>query len=140
MLCSSALSLRSQGEATTGNGLRYEGEGFAKFEAQVAGVSSTRVVEQVPGTPCGLTMSARPAGNKIELQTNPLRDCSGNTLPAVPDGTVVTFYTENYGGTHSTVDVPLKQGIAQVDLPAHPGATITVASGVVLGNEIHWQK
>jgi hypothetical protein len=57
----------------------------------------------------------------------------------VPDGTIVTF-TENYGGTQSTADVPLKQGIAQVELPAHPGATITVASGVVLGNEIHWQK
>jgi hypothetical protein len=125
----------SQGEATTemDSGTK---EGFAKFEAQVAGVSSTRVVEQVPGTPCGLTMSARPAGKQIELQTNPLRDCSGN---AVPDGTIVTF-TENYGDTHSTADVPLKQGIAQVDLPAHPGATITVASGVVLGNEIHWQK
>jgi hypothetical protein len=111
-------------------------DGFAKFEAQVDGITSTRVVEQVPGSPCGLTMSARPAGNQIELQTNPVRDCSGN---AVPDGTIVTF-TENYGGSQSTADVPLKKGIAQVELPAHPGATITVASGVVLGNEIHWQK
>jgi len=123
------------GEATTemDSGTK---EGFAKFEAQVDGVSSTRVVEQVPGNPCGLKMSAQPAGNRIHLQTSPVRDCSGN---AVPDGTIVTF-TENYNGTQSTADVPLKQGIAQVELPAHPGATITVASGVVLGNEIHWQK
>jgi len=122
------------GEATTemDSGTK---EGFAKFEAQVDGVSSTRVVEQVPGNPCGLKMSAQPAGNRIQLQTSPVRDCSGN---AVPDGTIVTF-TENYKGTQSTADVPLKQGIAQVELPAHPGATITVASGVVLGNEIHWQ-
>ncbi len=127
--------ISSQGEATTemDSGTK---EGFAKFEAQVDGVSSTRVVEQVPGNPCGLKMSAQPAGNRIHLQTNPVRDCSGN---AVPDGTIVTF-TESYNGTQSTADVPVKQGIAQVELPAHPGATITVASGVVLGNEIHWQK
>jgi hypothetical protein len=83
-----------------------------------------------------LKMSAQPAGNQIHLQTDPVRDCSGN---AVPDGTVITF-TENYNGAQSTADVPLKHGIAQVELPAHPGATITVASGVVLGNEIHWQR
>ena len=125
----------NQGVATTemDSGTK---EGFARFEAQVDGLSSTRVVEQVPGNPCGLTMSAKPAGNQIELQTSPVKDCSGN---AVPDGTIVTF-TETYNGTQSTADVPLKQGIAQVQLPAHPGATITVASGVALGNEIHWQK
>ena len=111
-------------------------EGFAKFEAQVDGISSTRVVEQVPGNPCGLTMSARPSGKVIQLQTSPVRDCSGN---AVPDGTIVTF-TESYGSAQSTPDVPLKNGIAQVEMAAHSGATITVASGVVLGNEIHWQK
>jgi hypothetical protein len=63
-----------------------------------------------------------------------LRDCSGN---AVPDGTVVTF-TEMYDGGQSTVDVPLKRGIAQTELPAHDGAKISAATGVVLGNEIHW--
>ena len=40
----------------------------------------------------------------------------------------------------STVDVPLKRGIAQVEMPAHEGATISVASGVVLGNQIRWEK
>jgi hypothetical protein len=125
----------NQGEATTEMDSGSK-DGFAKFEAQVDGISSTRVVEQVPGSPCGLTMTAQPAGNRVQLQTSPVRDCSGN---AVPDGTIVTF-TENYKGTQSTADVPLKHGIAQVELPAHPGATITVASGVVLGNEIHWQR
>jgi hypothetical protein len=81
-------------------------------------------------------MRVRPVGQQLEVETDPVRDCGGN---AVPDGTIVTF-TENYGGTQSTVDVPLKHGIAQVEMPAHSGARISVASGVVLGNEIHWEK
>lgn len=111
-------------------------EGADTFSARADGVSSTRVVEQVPGDPCSLRMSARRAGDKVELKTDPVRDCSGN---AVPDGTIVTF-TESYDGTQSTVDVPLKLGTAQAEIPAHPGAKISVASGVVLGNEINWQK
>jgi hypothetical protein len=111
-------------------------EGAAEFVARVGGASSTRVIQQVPGDPCGLRMSARASGKKIELQTDPLRDCSGN---AVPDGTIVTF-TEVYDGGQSTVDVPLKHGIAQAELPAYNGAKISAATGVVLGNEIHWGK
>lgn len=111
-------------------------EGADKFVARVDGIASTRVVEQVAGDPCGLKINARHSGQQIELQTDPVRDCSGNP---VPDGTVVTF-TENYNGAQSTVDAPLKHGIAQVEMPAHNGATISVASGVVLGNEIHWGK
>lgn len=111
-------------------------EGIDKFGARVDGVSSTRVVEQVPGDPCSLKMSVLQSGQRLEVKTEPVRDCSGN---AVPDGTIVTF-TENYDSTQSTVDVPLKHGIAQVEMPAHPGARISVASGVVMGNEIHWQR
>ncbi len=111
-------------------------EGVDTFKAQVDRVSSTRVVEQVPGDPCGLRMAARQSGPYLEVQTDPVRDCSGN---AVPDGTIVTF-TENYGGAQSTVDVPLKHGIAQVEMPAYNGARISVASGVVLGNEIQWGR
>jgi hypothetical protein len=111
-------------------------EGIDKFTARAGGVSSTRVVEQVPGDPCKLTLKARPEGQRLALETDPVRDCSGN---AVPDGTIVTF-TENYNGTQSTVDVPLKHGIAQVEMPAHSGAKISVASGVVLGNEIRWER
>ncbi len=111
-------------------------EGAAKFVARVGGVSSTRVIQQVPGEPCGLTVSARPSGQRIELETDLVRDCSGN---AVPDGTIVTF-TEAYRGGQATVDVPLKHGVAQVQMPAYNGAKISVASGVVLGNEIRWPK
>lgn len=111
-------------------------QGKDKFVARVSDLSSTRVIVQVPGDPCGLRMSAQPAGQKIHLATDPVRDCSGN---AVPDGTIITF-TETYGGSQSVVDVPLKRGIAEVQMPAHAGAMISVASGVALGNQIRWEK
>lgn len=111
-------------------------QGIDKFVARVGDVSSMRVVGQVPGDPCALKMSARQSGQQLQLATDPVRDCNGN---AVPDGTIVTF-TENYRGGQSTVDVPLKRGIAEVEMPVHSGATISVASGVVMGNQIGWEK
>lgn len=111
-------------------------QGNANFVAHAGAVTSTRVVEQVPGDPCSLRMTAQADGNQILLKTDPVRDCSGN---AVPDGTIVTF-TETQNSRQTTVDVPLKQGIAQVTVPAVPGARISVASGVVLGNEIRWNR
>jgi hypothetical protein len=69
------------------------------------------------------------------LETDLVRDCRGNP---VTDGTIVTF-TENFNGSQSVVDVPLKRGVARTDMPAHPGAVISVASGVVMGNEIRWE-
>jgi hypothetical protein len=111
-------------------------EGKDQFVARVGDVSSTRVVSQVPGDPCSLKMNAKSAGDKVQLQTDPVRDCSGN---AIPDGTIVTF-TESYNDTRSSVDVPLKRGVASIEMPAHRGATISVASGVVLGNQIRWEQ
>ncbi len=110
--------------------------GTDRFVARSGDVSITRVVGQVPGDPCGLKMSARQSGKQIQLTTEPVRDCRGN---AVPDGTIVTF-TESYHGTLSTVDVPIKRGIAEVQMPLQRGAAISVASGVVLGNQIGWGK
>lgn len=111
-------------------------QGNDKFVAQIGPVSSDRIVGQVPGDPCGLQMTASPAGSEVKLATAPVRDCSGN---AVPDGTIVTF-TEAYGDSQSTVDVPVKRGIAEVEMPSHPGAIISVASGVVMGNQIRWER
>lgn len=111
-------------------------EGKDQFVARIGNISSARIVGQVPGDPCGIRMSAKPDAQKIALTTEPVRDCSGN---AVPDGTIVTF-TESYRGGQSTVDVPLKRGIAEVEMPAHSGATLSVASGVVMGNQIGWGK
>lgn len=111
-------------------------EGKATFVAQIGDVSSTRVVGQVPGDPCSLRISARPSGDRIAVITDPVRDCSGNP---VSDGTIVTF-TELYDGVKSSVDVPLKKDVASISMPAHRGATISVASGVVLGNQIRWEQ
>ncbi len=108
-------------------------EGAAQLVARAGEATGTRIIQQVPGDPCSLHVSGRPAsGGKVVLATDPVRDCKGN---AVPDGTIVTF-TESHGSEQTTIDVPLKRGIAQTELPAHPGAHITVASGVVLGNEL----
>jgi hypothetical protein len=111
-------------------------EGSGQFVAQVGSATGTRVIQQVPGEPCGLRMSARPSGQRLAVQTDPVRDCSGNV---VPDGTIVTF-TETYNGSESTVDAPLKQGVARAEMPAYNGAKISVATGVVLGNEIRWGR
>jgi hypothetical protein len=61
-----------------------------------------------------------------------VHDCSGNP---VPDGTVVSF-TESDDGGKTTVDVPVKRGVAKVEIPIVGQAKITVASGVVIGNEL----
>ncbi len=111
-------------------------QGIDRFVARVEDVSSTRIVGQVPGDPCTLKMSARPSGQQVELITDPVRDCSGN---AIPDGTIVTF-TPTYKRTQSTIDQPLKRGVAQVTMQVHPGATLSVASGVVMGNQIGWVR
>jgi hypothetical protein len=111
-------------------------EGAAQFVAQAGTAKGTRVIQQVPGDPCRLTMNARPSGQRLVLETEPVRDCSGN---GVPDGTIVTF-TETYKGGEATVDVPVKRGVARTEVPAYSGARISVATGVVMGNEIRWGK
>jgi hypothetical protein len=111
-------------------------EGVAKFVARVGDATSTRVIQQVPGNPCHLRMSARPLGQRLAVETEPVRDCNGNALP---DGTIVTF-TETYSEGESTVDVPLKRGVARTDMPAYSGAKVSVATGVFIGNEIRLGK
>jgi hypothetical protein len=111
-------------------------EGVAKFVARVGDATSTRVIQQVPGNPCHLRMSVRPSGQRLAVETEPVRDCSGNALP---DGTIVTF-TETYSEGESTVDVPLKRGVARTDMPAYSGAKVSVATGVFIGNEIRLGK
>lgn len=112
------------------------GQGIDKFVARAGEIASIRIVEQVPGDPCGLKMSAEQSGQQIHLLTDAVRDCNGN---AVPDGTIVTF-TETYKNSQSTIDEPLKHGVAEATIPAHNGAMLSVASGVVMGNQIRWEK
>ena len=110
-------------------------EGPAQFVASSGDVSIRRVVQQVASDPCNIRMSAQPNKSGILLRTEPIRDCSGNP---VPDGTIVTFTSSGAQGK-STVDARIKRGIAEAELPASNGATLSVASGVVVGNEIQWR-
>jgi hypothetical protein len=108
--------------------------GAAQFVAKVGDVAVNRVVQQVASDPCNLRMHvAGRAKNQITVQTDPIRDCTGNP---VPDGTIVTFI-ETDGTGRSVVDARIKKGIATAELPASAKGRISVASGVVLGNELN---
>ncbi len=108
--------------------------GSAQFTASVGTVEVRRVVQQVASEPCNLRFRAQPSKQGILVETDPVRDCAGNP---VPDGTIVTFTDQDPSG-RSTVDARIKKGVATAILPAAPQATITVASGVVIGNEVRW--
>jgi hypothetical protein len=128
-------------EVTSKNGIAWikaasgKREGAAQFTASVGNVSEKRVVQQVASDPCNLRMKAEREGQNLRLETEPVKDCSGNP---VPDGTIVTFSESSGDRGRSTVDARVKHGIARAIMPAVPGATLSVASGVVLGNEIRW--
>ncbi len=107
-------------------------EGAAKIGATVGKDSEVRIVRQVASDACNLRIKAQPSGKKVTVETDPVRDCSGN---AVPDGTVVSFTQVGPNGK-TTVDAPVKKGIAKVELPVSGPSRITVASGVVTGNEL----
>ena len=108
--------------------------GAAQFVASLGDTSVRRVVQQVASDPCNLRMHvAQRSSDQIVVETDPIRDCTGNP---VPDGTIVTFTQMDSAGK-STVDARIKKGVARAQLPASDHATITVAAGVVLGNELH---
>ena len=108
--------------------------GPAQFVATVGEVSERRVVQQMAADPCNLRIKAQPSKQGVEVETDPIRDCSGNP---VPDGTIVTFTAVSPKGK-SSVDARIKKGVAKAELPNLQEATISVASGVVMGNEIRW--
>jgi hypothetical protein len=107
-------------------------EGRVQMTAALGSVEEARVIQQVAAEACGLRMKAVASGNVVALETDPVRDCSGNALP---DGTVVSFTKVDKGGK-STVDTPIKKGIARVQFSIHGRAQISVACGVVMGNEV----
>jgi hypothetical protein len=108
--------------------------GAAQFTASLNDDNVRRVVQVTASDPCNLRMRAQPAKNGILVETDPIRDCAGNP---VPDGTIVTF-TEVDDSGRSTVDARIKKGVAQAQLPQSDSAQLSVAAGVVVGNEIHW--
>ena len=108
-------------------------EGPAKIGASLGKVSELRVVQQVASDACNLRIKPDWNGGKFFVETEPVRDCSGN---AVPDGTVVSFTKVDASGNKTTVDAPIKRGVARVQMPVKGSAKIMVASGVVTGNEL----
>ena len=107
-------------------------EGAAKIGAEISDTSEFRVVQQVASDACNLRIKGEWQQRKFFVETDPVRDCSGNN---VPDGTVVSFTKTDAAGK-TTVDVPIKKGIARVQMPVNGTAHITVASGVATGNEL----
>jgi hypothetical protein len=106
--------------------------GTVQVIAALGDVSARRALQEVASDPCNLNITAERNKAGIAVQTAPVHDCAGN---AVPDGTIVTF-TANADHGKSTVDAPIKQGVARAEIEASGAATISVASGVVLGNEV----
>jgi hypothetical protein len=116
----------------TGSGTKA---GPGQFVVSVGDNSVRRVVEETASEPCNLRFKVHKEKEGLIAETDPVRDCSGN---AVPDGTIVTFISNEPGQGRSTVDARVKKGVARAVLPAVPGSTISVASGVTLGNEVRW--
>ena len=106
--------------------------GKVQVVASLDSLSSTRTVQQVASDPCNLRIKERRTPKSVVVETEPVRDCSGNP---VPDGTIVTFSVTGTGGK-STVDAPVKRGIASVQIQAPGFLVISAASGTVMGNEL----
>lgn len=100
--------------------------------AAVDDVTARRAVQQVASDPCNLRIKGQRSKIGILVETEPVHDCAGNILP---DGTIVTF-TATEGDSRSTVDAPIKKGIARAEIAGQGAASISVASGVVMGNEL----
>ena len=107
-------------------------KGTTKIGAAIGHADEVRVVEQVAAEACNLRIHANRDKNGFLVETDPVRDCSGNP---VPDGTVVSFTMTDSAGK-STVDVPIKRGVAKITMPSKGRARISAASGVVTGNEL----
>ena len=88
-------------------------EGAAQFVVSSGSASTRRVVQEVASDPCNIRMHAERDKNGILVQTDPIHDCAGNS---VPDGTIVTFTLIDSTGK-SAVDARIKRGIAQAQLP-----------------------
>lgn len=107
-------------------------EGATKLGASIGHADEIRIVQQVAADACNLRIKSSRDKQNFVIETHPVHDCSGNP---VPDGTVVSF-TESDAAGKTTVDVPIKRGVAKVEMPIDGRARVTVASGVVTGNEL----
>ena len=107
-------------------------EGKVQVTAVLGNVEEARVIQQVAAEACELRMKAVTSGKMVTLETDPVRDCSGNALP---DGTVVSFTKIDKAGK-STIDIPIKKDVARAQFSIDGPARISVACGVISGNEV----
>jgi len=106
--------------------------GLLQVNASLDDLSAKRAVQQVASDPCNLRITGQRIPIGVIVQTEPVHDCAGNV---VPDGTIVTFSATEANGK-STVDAPVKQGVARAQIEASGATVVSVASGVVMGNEL----
>ncbi len=76
-------------------------EGPARLGASIGRANEVRIVQQVAADACNLRIKASRGKKNFVIETDPVRDCSGNS---VPDGTVVSFTkTDGIGEKSSSV-------------------------------------
>jgi hypothetical protein len=107
-------------------------QGTLEVTATLGDTTEPRVIQQVASEACTLRMTATSGNRSVNLQTDPIRDCAGNPLP---DGTIVSFTKTDSAGK-STVDTPIKKDRAIAQFALSGPARISVACGVVVGNEV----
>jgi len=125
-------SVRTQNGAAWFRAASGKSAGPLQVAATADDLTARRAVQQVASDPCNLRITGQRTRTGILVQTQPVHDCAGNV---VTDGTIVTFTATGPHGT-GTVDAPIKQGIARAEMDAPGPVVISVASGVVMGNEI----
>jgi hypothetical protein len=128
----SSRPVLTQNGAAWFRALSGKSAGLLQVTAAVDDLSARRAVQQVASDPCNLRITGQRTKVGITVQTEPVRDCAGNP---VPDGTIVTFTAISTNGK-SSVDAPIKRGIAQAQMLASGATSISAASGVVMGNEV----
>jgi hypothetical protein len=128
----SSRSIRTQNGAAWFRAASGKSAGALQVTASMDELSTRRAVQEVASDPCNLRIKGERTRAGIAVETEPVHDCAGN---AVPDGTIVTFTASGPGGK-STVDAPIKLGIARARIEAAGAEVISAASGVVIGNEL----
>ena len=128
-----ARTVRTQNGVAWFRANSWKSAGPVQVAASSDQFSTTRVVQQVASDPCNLRITGQHTRTGILVQTEPVHDCAGNV---VSDGTVITFTATGADGK-ATVDAPIKQGVASAQMKSAGPTVISVASGVVMGNEIH---
>ncbi|HLV89300.1 MAG TPA: hypothetical protein VKV39_20110 [Candidatus Sulfotelmatobacter sp.] len=110
--------------------------GPVQLTASAGALSASRVVQQIAAEPCNLRIKAQQTAKYVDLETEPVRDCAGNS---VSDGTIVTFTGSGPDGKIS-VDAPVKGGIARARFDLNEPISISAACGIAMGNQLRIER